>query len=69
MVTTVSEDFYKSLQPTPDLKQLDDMDLRGPDGGRLPYVGYVEATVEIPFVDCSDLLVPVLVVPTNGIQL
>lgn len=30
---------------------------------RLPYVGYVEATVEIPFVDCSDLLVPVLVVP------
>lgn len=69
MVTTVSESFYDSLQPRPELKPLNDLELRGPDGGQVPYVGYIEATIEVAFITNSELFVPVLVVPSTEYNL
>ena len=68
MVTTVSEGFYKTLAPLPKLKPMEDFQLvlQGPDGKELPYIGYIEATIEMSFYP-AVVNVPVLVVPTTSI--
>ncbi len=66
MVTTVSEAFYESLNPRPSLRKLDDLELRvhGPNGAELPYLGYIEASIDTEFLPSLDFDIPVLVVPT-----
>lgn len=66
MVTTVSEDFLKSIYPQPNLKNLDDLglSLQGPDGRGLPYIGYIEAWMDVKF-HSSTIYIPVLVVPST----
>lgn len=70
MVTTVSEGFYKTLAPLPKLKPMEDFQLvlQGPDGKELPYIGYIEATIEMSFYP-AVVNVPVLVVPTTKYNL
>ncbi|MEW8545548.1 MAG: retropepsin-like aspartic protease, partial [Candidatus Thiodiazotropha sp.] len=68
MITTISEDFYNSLRPLPDLNslsKLDDFSVEGAGGHNLPYCGYIECTVEVPFLAGQSFEVPVLVVPTT----
>ncbi len=66
MVTTVSEELYRSLDPRPVLRSLDDFGLtvHGPNGAELPYMGYIEACIGVDFLD-EPVAVPVLVVPTT----
>lgn len=66
MVTTVSEEFYKSIVPQPELKGLDNLglSLQGPDGRALPYISYIEARIEISF-HAAAIDIPVLVVPST----
>lgn len=67
MVTTVTEELYKTLEPVPHLRSLDEFDLRihCADGNTLPYLGYIEASIGIPFLD-GELDVPVLIIPSTS---
>lgn len=67
MVTCVSESFYNSLHPRPVLHDIEDFDLSvyGAGGKELPYMGYIEASIVIPFLSHEPVLVPALVIPTT----
>ncbi|KAH3818795.1 hypothetical protein DPMN_120521 [Dreissena polymorpha] len=69
MITTVSEDWYKQLDPLPDIHTIQEFIVQGPDGNSLPYIGYIEAVVNVPGVSNHDILVPVLVVPNTDYNL
>ena len=62
MVTTISEKFYNSLQNKPELHDITEfqLDVYGANGGSLPYIGYVEAKVEVPHMN-EPLFIPALV--------
>ncbi|MEW8113353.1 MAG: hypothetical protein AB2771_08875, partial [Candidatus Thiodiazotropha endolucinida] len=70
-ITTVCEEFYQSLSHKPELKSLSDFDLEVEcaGGNMLPYTGYIEASLQVPFLPHSDIEVPVLVVPTTEYSL
>ena len=63
MVTCISETFYDSLEPKPELRALEDFKLNvyGAGGNTLPFTGYIEAELMIPFLGHNPLYVPVLV--------
>ena len=71
MITTVSEEFYETLSPKPKLSSLTDFNLsiQGAGGNNLPYSGYIEAVIQVPFIEGTDIDVPVLVVPTTEYNL
>lgn len=62
MVTTISEAFYNSLENKPSLHEITEfhLDVYGANGDSLPYLGYIEAEIELPFMQ-ELLLIPVLV--------
>lgn len=62
MVTTISEAFYNSLENKPSLHEITEfhLDVYGANGDSLPYLGYIEAVIELPFMQ-ELLLIPVLV--------
>ena len=51
MITCMSEDFYESLEPQPELKQIQDFKLNiyGAGGNVLPFLGYVDVPLRV---DC-----------------
>ena len=65
MVSSVSQEFYDSLENKPELHDLTEfrLDVFGADGNTLPYVGYIEAEIRIPFLppDNNTIVVPLLV--------
>ena len=65
MVTSVCESFYKSLQPQPELHKLNEFGLtvQSANGSELPYKGYIEAEISVPFLSSSAFNMPLLVVP------
>ena len=67
MVTTISEDFYQSLTPLPTLLSLDDFNLsvQAAGGHTLPYSGYIECILQVPFLGNQNIEVPLLVVPST----
>ena len=64
MVTSVSEDFYNSLKPLPQLHLITEfgLDVKGASGDNLPYKGYIEAEISVPFFTNSSFKIPLLVV-------
>ena len=67
MVTTISEEFFRSqLKDTYRLQSLQTiLQIEGAGGNQVPYCGFIELDVEIP--NCMDLVVvPTLVVPTTS---
>ena len=72
MITTISEDFYNLLRPLPQLQllsKLDNFTVEGAGGHDLPHSGYIECTIEVPFLAKQSFEVPVLVVPTTQYSL
>lgn len=67
MVTCCSESFYDSLSPKPVLHSITDFQLSvySAGGNQLPYMGYIEADVSLPFLSHHPVCVPVLVIPTT----
>ena len=67
MITCMSEDFYESLEPQPQLKQIQDFKLNiyGAGGDVLPFLGYVDVPLRVDCIADSDLYVPMLVAPTT----
>ena len=69
MVTTISEEFYNSLQSKPDLHDITEfqLDVYGANGGSLPYIGYIEARIEIPCMN-EILYIPALVTKVSDVN-
>ena len=67
VVTTICEEFYNSMNPRPELRNMSDFELNiaGASGSSIPYLGYIEAQVSMFDIDNDPLTVPVLVVPTT----
>ena len=69
MISSMSEEFYNSLDPKPTLQSLTDfrLDVYGADGNLLPYSGYVEIEICLPFIEkgLNTISVPILVTPTT----
>ena len=65
MITSVSEQFYNSMDPVPELHDLDEFGLsvQGATGKELSFKGYVEAEISVPFLSDSVFNIPLLVVP------
>ena len=68
MVSTVSEEFYRSLNPRPELHEDFRLSLQGPDGKSLKYFGIIIVKIELSFID-EPLYLPALVVPTTEYNL
>ena len=66
-VTTVTEEYYKSMNPQPILYTIEDLnlDLYAAGGNKIPLLGAIEATLEVPFLPNHEIQVPVVVVPTS----
>ena len=64
MVSTICETLLRSLHPVPDIRTLDDfiLSVRAAEGSHLPYLGYAEIDIRVPF-HTESMLVPLLVVP------
>ena len=67
MVTSVSEDFYRRyLEKDHPIQKLDKiLEVEGMGGYKLPYQGFIEATVSVPDVE-ESVLVPVLISPDSS---
>lgn len=66
MVTSISESFYKSLNPVPELRDTKDFGLdlavSGANGSRLAYFGYIVADVSSTSLEPIKYGVPISVV-------
>ena len=64
MVSSISETFYNSLEPLPELRNITEFGLsvRSAGGNKLPYKGYIEASVSVPSLGNKTYHVPLLVV-------
>lgn len=65
MVTLISESFYHSLDPRPELLSITDfkLDIVGASGSKIPYVGYIEGDIFIADILEDSVFIPILVVP------
>ena len=64
-MTTVSEEYYNQMDPTPPIVPEQAVNLKGPDGRTIPYMHCIEVSVEVDFMPGIELVVPALVVPTT----
>ena len=64
MITSISESFYHSLNPLPELRNITEfgLSIQSAGGAKLPYKGYIEAEISAPFLSNSVFNVPLLVV-------
>ncbi len=66
MVSTITVNFWEQLEPRPELHDVSEL-LRvdAANGQRIPYLGYIEAEVTMPFMMDSPMQIPLLVVPAT----
>ena len=64
MITSISRSFYESLNPTPELHDIEEFGLSviGANGSKLPFLGYIEAEISVPILGEQTHMIPVLVV-------
>ena len=67
VVTAICEEFYNSMNPRPELRDMSNFDLNitGASGSSIPYIGYIEAQVSMSDIDHDPLTVPILIVSTT----
>ena len=70
MVSSMSEDFYNTIEPKPVLHQLTEfqLDVFAADGQKLPYIGYIEAEVCAPYLANSDNTILSLILITQATE-
>jgi hypothetical protein len=68
MITSISEEFYQSLQSLPVLHDITEFGLsvESATGAHIPYKGYIEADISVPFLVDVSCCIPLLVVPTTS---
>ena len=64
IITSISESFYHSLTPLPELRNITEfgLSIQSAGGAKLLYKGYIEAEISAPFLSNSVFNVPLLVV-------
>ena len=64
MISSISENFYKSLKPLPELRNISEFGLSviSAGGTQLPYKGYIEADILVPCFGNKTITVPLLIV-------
>lgn len=62
MISTISMDASEKMEPKPQLRMLEELEVKSADGLLLPYLGYVAVTVELPFLKGQPLHVSLFVV-------
>ena len=64
MVTSISESFYETLVPKPILHDITEFGLSvtSANGTQLPFKGYIEADISVPFLCNNTISIPLLVV-------
>lgn len=67
MVSTISDHVLRNMKPVPEVKNLKEFQLSVSVAGgtKLPYSGYVEVEVKLPFLRDNPFFVPMLVVPMS----
>ena len=67
MISTISESVLGKLCPVPEVLSLKTflLSVSVASGEKLPYSGYVEVELKVPFEDGKSFPVPLLVVPTT----
>ena len=67
VVTTICEEFYNSMNPRPELRDMSNFDLHitGASGSSIPYKGYTEAQVSMSDINHDPVTVPILIVSTT----
>ena len=67
MVTTICEEFYNSINPRPELRDMSNfyLNITGASGSSIPYIDYIEAQVSMSDIDHNPLTVPILIVSTT----
>ena len=70
MVSSMSEEFYNTIEPKPVLHQLTEFqfDVFAADGQKLPYIGYIEAEVCAPYLANSDNTILSLILITQATE-
>jgi len=70
MVTTMSESCFEQLHRKPTLLPLTHLTLSviASNGQAIPYKGYVEAIISIPFMTNKELKVPILIVSDSEVN-
>ena len=64
-ITTVSEDFYKEMNPRPHLHPLEEFKITAAGGNTIPYSGVIMCEIQIPFLGQTAVEVGAFVVPTT----
>ena len=67
IISTFSESVWKNLNPVPEILSLQNflLSVSVASGEKLPYLGYVEVELKVPFVNGKSFQVPLLVVPVT----
>jgi hypothetical protein len=70
MVSTVSDHVLKLMKPVPVVNNLEEFQLSDDvaGGSKLPYSGYVEVEIQIPFIQNGPMCIPILVVPKSDLS-
>lgn len=68
MVTCISEEFYNTLDPVPELLNISDfgLEITSASGSKIPYKGYVEIEISVPCLGNFSYCIPALVVPQTN---
>ena len=66
-VTTVTEEYYRYMNPRLVLYTTEDLnfDLNAADGNKIPLFGAIESIMEVPFLPTREIQVPVEVLPST----
>ncbi|XP_053403276.1 uncharacterized protein LOC128558360 [Mercenaria mercenaria] len=65
MITTISVEFFKDMDPKPELLPLEDFNLEvsSANGEKLPFLGYVEVDLKVSVLCDRCFTIPALIVP------
>ncbi|MCG8110256.1 MAG: reverse transcriptase family protein, partial [Candidatus Thiodiazotropha taylori] len=66
-ITTISEDFYKVMNPKPELFSIEELNLKvqGAGGHTIPYIGFILCEIRVPFLGENVVEKGALIVPST----
>ncbi|KAH3780045.1 hypothetical protein DPMN_157855 [Dreissena polymorpha] len=68
MVSTLSFSYYDKMIDKPELRSRQDLNvvIICANGEKIPYLGYIEVLVKIPFSQNIEIAAPILIVPRQS---
>ena len=68
MVSSISQSFYESINPTPELRNISDFGLKitAANGEKIPYIGYILAPVSVSHFGTLVDEIPILIVSNTA---